>query len=619
MNTGRIAVVAALVVGFAAFVAGQDVKINVGPNYLVSRDGDLPHAETMIAANPQNPKNIIGGAITATRADGGWACRAYASLDGGATWRFSDFPEQVEFGGGDPQIVFTPDGTAVFLALTFGSVKDDTGRERGGMQVYRSTDGGLTWTRSQSICCSHDHPQTAVDMTTGRFAGRIYIGTLHDYPVYRVSILRSDDGGRTFVGPVEAANGGGTIGINVVSTSVLPDGTLLVPYVDFEFKPEKRKEHGPVSSNLWLVTSTDGGLTFSKPTRVLTYTMNIDVTESFGAPSVATNSISSRFPANVYVAYADSSSGKPRVLFSRSTDRGKTWSKPVPLTSTVPEHTMQYMPTMAVNKDGVVGVFWYDTRHSPDGSQFHVYFTASTDGGESFLEPVRVSTEPSTPRGRGNMRPMGTNWKMGDTGMLSLLSAANRWATGGDYLGLTSNRMGVFYPLWTDARTGTYQLYTAPIRVTLPPTPEEKERAKALAEFIPEKPPKDPAKRVEGSILDKVELVFDPTATFENGSELWVRLKNTSQTTIYAPVRMEIIGFGYPPKDEGKEYAPEILNARNAKTGVGAEFVFDLGEDGVLRPGMTTGAIPLRVREVKPNRTPPIRYKLLGNMDPTAE
>lgn len=620
MNTGRIAVVAAAVVAaFAALAAAQDIKIVVGPNYLVSRDGDVPHAETMIASNPQNAKNLIAASITATRAKGGWACRTYASFDGGATWQFSDFPEQVEFSGADPQIVFTPDGTAVFLGLTFGSVHDDTGKERGGMQVYRSTDGGLTWTRTQNICCSHDHPQTAVDMSTGRFPGRIYVGTLHDYPVYRVSMFRSDDGGRTFVGPVEVANGGGDIGLNVASTTVMSDGTLLVPYVDFEFKPDKRPQKGPVDTNLWMATSSDGGVTFSKGTRVMTYTQTLDIRESFSVPSVATNSLDTKFPANVYIAYADSKSGKPRVLFMRSTDRGKTWGKPVSLTPNVPEHTMQYMPTMAVNKDGVVGLYWYDTRHSPDGSQFHVYFAASPNGGASFLEPVRISTEPSTPRGRGNTRPMGATFNMGDTGMLSLLSAANRWVTGGDYLGLTTTRTGVFYPLWTDARTGTYQLYTSPIRVAMPPTAEEKERAAARAVFDPPKPAKDPSKRVETSVLDKVEIVFDPTATLEDSSELRVRLKNKSKTPIYGPIRMEIVGFGYPPNDEGKEYAPAILNAPNGKTGIGAEFVFDLGEEGVLQPDMTSGAIPIRVREVKSDSTPPIRYKLLGKMDPGAE
>jgi hypothetical protein len=615
MKLGRAAAIG-LSLLVSTLAPAQEVEISVGPNYLVSRDGDVPHAETMIAANPQDPRNLVGGAITAARPDGGWACRAYASFDGGATWRYSDFAEQVQYGGADPQVVFTPDGTAVFLGLTSGSVKDDTGRERGGMQVYRSTDGGLTWTRTQNICCSHDHPQTAVDMSNGRFSGRIYVGTLHDYPVYRVSIFRSDNGGQTFVGPVEVANGGGEYGINVVSTSVMPDGTLLVPYVDFEFKPEKRPKAGPVSSNLWMSTSTDGGLTFSKGTKVLSYVVNIDVIESFGVPSIATNSATSKNPSNIYVAYSDSSGGKPRVLFARSTDRGKTWSKGAPLTPNVPAHTMQYMPTMAVNKDGVVGVYWYDTRHSADNSQFHVYFAASTDGGATFHEPVRVSTEASTVRGRGNMRPMGTMWKMGDQGVLTLLSAANRWATGGDYLGLTSNRMGVFYPLWTDARTGTYQLYTAAIRVKLPPTAEEQERAKAIAQYYPPKAEPDPSKRVETSILDMVEMVFDPTATLDDSSELWVRLKNKSDDTIYGPVRLEITGFGFPPNDEGKEHAPAILNAQNGQTGIGAQFVFDLGKDGVLDPGMTTGAIPIRVREVGTHRTPPIRFKITGKVDP---
>jgi photosystem II stability/assembly factor-like uncharacterized protein len=616
MNVRRIAFLALLLMAVAG-AAAQEVKINVGPNYLVSRDGDVAHAETMIAANPQDPKNLIAASITATRPDGGWACRTYASRDGGATWRYSDFPEQVEFGGADPQIVFTPDGTAIFIGLTADSVRDDTGRKRGGMQIYRSTDGGFTWARTQNICCSHDHPQTTVDLSNGKYSGRVYVGTLHDYPVYRVSIFRSDNGGQTFVGPVEAANGGGTIGINVVSTTVMSDGTLVVPYVDFEFLPEKRQTKGLVSSNLWQVSSADGGLTFSKPVKVVTFSTDIEKREAFSVPTVAASSVSRQFPDHLYVAYGDAKTGKSRIYFIRSTDKGKTWSAPVALASNVPEHTLQFQPTAAVNKDGVFGLYWYDTRHSPDGSEFHVYFAATTDGGKTFLEPARVTTEPSRMRGAGNLRPMGMTYKMGDSGTISLLSAANRWANGGDYLGLTSTRTGVFYPLWTDARTGTYQLYTSPITVTLPPTAEEKARKAALEPYYgKEAAGSDPAKRVETSILDDVEFVFDPTTVREGNPELWVRLKNKSEKTIYGPVRMQFTGFGFPPNDEGKEFAPEILNAPNGKTGVGAEFVFDLGHEGVLRPGMLSGAIPIRVREVDPTRTPPMRYSIHGFTDP---
>jgi hypothetical protein len=46
------------------------VKILIGPNILVSRDGDVPHDEFMIAANPGNPKNLLGGVMSYTGRDG---------------------------------------------------------------------------------------------------------------------------------------------------------------------------------------------------------------------------------------------------------------------------------------------------------------------------------------------------------------------------------------------------------------------------------------------------------------------------------------------------------------------------------------------------------------------
>ncbi len=245
MRPSRILGCALLYCVAARGASGTEAKIVVGPNYLVSRDGDVPHAETMIAANPLDAKNLVGGAITYTRPEGGWAVRSYATRDGGATWQWSDFPEQVEHGGGDPQVVFTPDGAAVFVALTFGGARDELDRERGGMEVYRSEDGGLSWKKTQDICCSNDHPQMTLDRSAGRFAGRIYIATLAGYPEYKVQVFRSDDGGRTFHGPVTAASGGGVKGINTVTPVVLSDGTLYVPYVTSSSAPRRRKRSKP--------------------------------------------------------------------------------------------------------------------------------------------------------------------------------------------------------------------------------------------------------------------------------------------------------------------------------------------------------------------------------------
>src|SRR5258708_37539983 len=79
-------------------------RILVGPNVLVSRDGDYPHVELMVAANPRNPKNLIGGAITAPRRGGGPAAPSYASLDGGQTCASHALPSQLQHGRRRPPV-----------------------------------------------------------------------------------------------------------------------------------------------------------------------------------------------------------------------------------------------------------------------------------------------------------------------------------------------------------------------------------------------------------------------------------------------------------------------------------------------------------------------------------
>ena len=93
-------------------------RILVGPNVLVTTEGDIPHAELHAAASPIDTKNLLGGGITPTRRVGGlgFATKAYASKDGGFTWTDAEFPEQRIGGGGDPQVAFSRNGTGIFTA-----------------------------------------------------------------------------------------------------------------------------------------------------------------------------------------------------------------------------------------------------------------------------------------------------------------------------------------------------------------------------------------------------------------------------------------------------------------------------------------------------------------------
>src|SRR5437773_1916613 len=100
----------------ATAVGIESTRIEVGPNILVSYGSVLPHVETTVAANPKRSRNLIGGAITTWRGDGGWASRAYVSDDGGYSWNTPQLPDPNALGL-DPQVGFGPDGTAYFVSL----------------------------------------------------------------------------------------------------------------------------------------------------------------------------------------------------------------------------------------------------------------------------------------------------------------------------------------------------------------------------------------------------------------------------------------------------------------------------------------------------------------------
>jgi hypothetical protein len=596
-------------------------SILVGANMLVSRDGDFPHMELAAAANPRNPKNLVGGAITAARGEGGFACRTYASTDGGSTWTAAEFPEQLEFGGADPAVGFGLHGTAYFSALAF--VKDDNGNVRGGLFFYRSEDGGKTWQKPANLGYSYDHEVMTVDHSFGRYAGRVYLSVLYGkYPEYTLGIFRSDDDGRTFTGPVDAASGKGIIGINTMGNiEVLSDGTLVLPYGDFEFDPAKRKDSH--TSNMWVVTSSDGGVTFSQPVKIGVQTYDKDLKgpgfQTFGSSAVDHSDV---FQDRLYTAWTDYRTGAYRLLFTYSKDRGKTWTATKRIGNDAPDWASQYQPTIAVNRDGTVGVTWFDTRHSAkhDDKQYDQYFAASVDGGESFAAPARVSDATSSRFGKGNLTMQASAWSSalynGEETRVSFLSAVSRWPAGGDYMGLAVDRDGIFHPFWADARTGTYQIQTARVSVTkAAETGKTGLKSTATVEAPTEKPA--PARtRINSSLYGKIELVFDPTSYDPTTDVLDVptRLRNISPGPIYGPISLEVLKFGSGLDDELKEYAPAILNATNKKDGNGAVFDYSsaLDTEQVLAPGALSGQVVWHLKVQDPLRIPDLHVALKG-------
>ena len=400
-----------VVVALTVLPQAQDsvTRVIVGPDYLVSRDGDRPHVEIMAAANPRDSKNLIAGAITFTRPDGGVASKVYATLDGGLTWTDFSFAKQMKMGGADPQVAFTRAGTAIFASLAIGP--DETGRTRAFLHAYRSEDGGTSWSAPYDLGASYDHPMMIADQTDGRFAGRIYMSVLYGRD-YHLGVFRSEDDGRSWIGPVEFISGEGERGLNVDQMLVLSEGMIVAPFIEFPFTPEMRGEweESDRAVRFHTVTSSDGGVTFSapKPGVVLYRGEYPERDHRYGLGVMYGVDRSERHRDRIFALWADPMRERLRTVISLSDDRGASWSAPRDVDPGAPAGAEQFQATVRVNQEGVVGVTWYDTRGTSGEMAFNQYFAASLDGGMSFTEPVRVSTVESKPFSSANLLPSAT-------------------------------------------------------------------------------------------------------------------------------------------------------------------------------------------------------------------
>ena len=119
------------------------------------------------------------------------------------------------------------------------------------------------------------------------------------------------------------------------------------------------------------------------------------------------------------------------VFVARSTNGGSAWGPPV-LVNDDPAGVAndQFNQWLSVDPvTGSVDVSWYDTRLDPTHVSTNVFYSNSTNGGQTFAPNVRVTTAPTDETAPGS-----------DLG--------NQY---GDYEGIAALG-GVVHPVWTDRR-----------------------------------------------------------------------------------------------------------------------------------------------------------------------
>ena len=607
----------------AAPLAAQTPEVVVGPNLRV---GPGQFNEPWIAASPENPDFLIavtqtGGqsfpdptvALTlSTRSNA-----AFLSRDGGVSWEPVALPGD-EPGAFDPMVVPGPDGRMWILycyvgANTMGGLlPDQPVRDDGTIMVWSTDDEGATWVGPARLRSPvpPDHARIAADWSDGPRRGRLYVvwNDVRDSFIrddFQLFLHTLDDGGETVSEPkLLATIGGGKL----VATEpvVLSDGALLVTFYQYFFPLTDEKN---AEMPFFTMRSEDGGETFTEPEvafRIGNHSWpyaQTEMTSAFTLPIVAWDRTGGRHGDNIYVVWDQVSGGTSDIWFRRSTDGGHGWSDALRLNDNDPPAAGtplddRMIPVVEVNGDGVVGVAWYDRRRDETRRCWELFFTSSSDGGETFGANVPVASAPSCPP--PSQAPVARVHNVAtdpdakelteeETAQMDLMQrmtivmaeqsrAAREHYFGdlgharlevsfdnargnqpGHYLGLTGDANGVFHPLWISRRNGIDELFTTTVE---------------LVAEVPAAPAGEETDVTGALLVVTGPVVWDAaasTATVE------LRLRNVSDGTVHGPVRLLAEGEG---DDEGREWS----------------FAGRMGSHDMLPPGGLSEPVKVEVK-----------------------
>lgn len=381
--------------------------------------------EPHLAVNPIDPDNMIAGWHQDRWSTGAaQGLGAAYTVDGGSTWMFVNIPFTRCSGAApgsagdferasDPWISFGPDGTAYYMAL----VADDSSNENG-MAVSRSTNGGMTWTQPQIIkknpaqdfgaSLFHDKNSITADPYDSNLVYATW--TLFRNGVTSLVVARSTNGGATW-GPAKPIGNVSPVAPSEVvffrqgaQIVVLPDGTLVDVYYRILFDQKNLL----VTYDQGVFRSTNKGKTWERsdfaideftPAGAFDPDLGIAVRDASQLPDVAVDPSTGA----LYVTWQqDNGQGLVESVISRSIDGGFTWSAPKAVNQITDDSVQTFLPTVAVNKDGIVGVLFYDFRNDVLGDE-----VLSTDVHLSLFDPnLNFLGERTLTTGSFDMRQM---------------------------------------------------------------------------------------------------------------------------------------------------------------------------------------------------------------------
>jgi hypothetical protein len=282
----------------------------------------------------------------------------------------------------DPNNDWDTQGRVYELNLPFNAYWSGGMHPNGAIALTYSDDNGKTWSQgnggayldqlSNSLSTTYGHVEDKQWIAVNHYAASKYAD--HVYAMWtdfngangngKIMVAVSRDQGQSFSKPTQVSTpSAATPASTYVYPSVGPDGTVYVAFVSgYDTKNKNRVGHVYVSK------SVDDGKSWGPFT--LAASPVEDPTGTFANTNfrdgIIENFASSQtYPGHVYLTYENwnSSAGTMDVYFTQSTDGGNTWLPPTLVNDDAgTAATDQFQPSVAAGPGNAVAVAFYDRR-----------------------------------------------------------------------------------------------------------------------------------------------------------------------------------------------------------------------------------------------------------------
>ncbi len=436
------------------------------PDIAIINATNTTQSENSIIMDPNNP-NVLLNSNNSTSWNGSsvgtlYGTSGFMSTNGGLTW-FGSVNGTGGDNSGDPAVGIARNGR-----YYVGYIAAD-----GGQGVAWSTNQGTNWTHVQVGVFPGsggllDKNHLWVDMNPASpYVNNVYsiwtnFGGTNDN---QIEVVRSTNGGLNWSSALNISSavsaGSHNQGVNIQTG---PNGEVYAVWAIYDGWPQDEPRMG-------FAKSTNGGASWLTAQRIGPTIKGIRNSGLLGGKEMRNASFPSmtvnQQNGHLYVTWVNIgvpgvNTGTERDIYMmKSTDGGNTWLTPVRVNQDTPNNGKdQWFPWIACDPStGTLACVFYDSRDFTANDGANTYVAVSNDGGTTW-EDFRVSD---------------VGWDC-----TAIPGLAGGYA--GDYIGI-SMLNGKVVPVWTDNRGGNHLTYVSPFTLSDPSDPKPVTAASAYSDY----------------------------------------------------------------------------------------------------------------------------------------